>query len=808
MSTKKNKPAYKDPQAVREAQNYEFPVPSRELILSCLAEIDEPLSFEQIADSLGVTGDRDIEGIRRRLKAMERDGQLFRNRRGLYGHPDKMDMVCGTIIAHPDGFGFLAPEDNSADLFLSSREMRRVMHGDRVMGTITGVDKRGRREGAIVEVLEHRHQQVVGKFIDEDNMTFVAPGDKRLTQDISIPPENRGDAREGQIVVAEIVRYSTGRHSAVGRIVEVMGDHMAPGMEIDVAIRKFELPNIWPQDVIQEAATYGEQVSEEAKTNRKDVRSLPLVTIDGEDARDFDDAIYCERNGKGWRLLVAIADVSHYVAPDSRLDREAYKRGNSVYFPERVIPMLPEVLSNGLCSLNPDVDRLCMVCDMRIDAKGNIKGFEFYEAVMRSHARLTYNQVASMLVDDEKSLKQQYGSVLPHLEELFRLYKTLHKVRLKRGAVDFDLPENKIVFDANRKVARVIAVERNDAHRIIEECMLAANVCAAEFLLSNKIPSPFRVHAGPTEEKLTALRDFLFEFGLSLSGGLSPEASDYAAVLKQIGDWPEARLIQTVMLRSLSQAIYSPDNIGHFALAYASYAHFTSPIRRFPDLIVHRSIKYLLRKKPGRGKVRRLLESILGGKPDADMNSPMRTLSEHCSMTGRRADEAVWDVIKWLKTEYMMDRVGENFKGLITGVTNFGVFVELGEVFAEGLVHVTALGNDYYHFDPQRHCLVGERSGKQLQLGDEVLVKVLRVDLDEAKIDLELVEQVSRPKRRAQKRNNRNDKTGKKKKAHRKGKQTSASKQKSSGKQAGKKSAKKKTSKKKHRKSRGGSKRR
>lgn len=767
MSTKKNKPTYKDPQSDREARNYEFPVPSRELILACLSDADEPLSFEQIAASLKVSGDRDLEGIRRRIRAMERDGQLFRNRRGLYGHPDKMDMVCGTIIAHPDGFGFLKPDDNSADLFLSAREMRRVMHGDRVMATITGVDKRGRREGAIVEVLEHRHNQVVGQFIEEDNMTFVSPGDKRLTQDISIPPENRGDAKQGQIVVAEIVRYSTGRHSAVGRIIEVMGDHMAPGMEIDVAIRKFELPNTWPLKVTEEAGQYGTQVNEDAKADRIDIRSMPLVTIDGEDARDFDDAIYCERDGKGWRLLVAIADVSHYVAVDSALDKEAYKRGNSVYFPERVIPMLPEVLSNGLCSINPDVDRLCMVCDMRISAKGTIKDFKFYEGIMRSHARLTYTKVASMLVDNDASLRKQYASVLPHLETLYQLYDALHRVRLKRGAIDFELPENKIVFDANRKVERVTAVHRNDAHRIIEECMLAANVCAAEFLLGHKIPAPFRIHAGPTEEKLTALRDFLFEFGLSLSGGKSPKAHDYAAVLKQIGDWPEARLIQTVMLRSLSQAIYSPDNIGHFALAFDSYAHFTSPIRRYPDLIVHREIKHVLRKKQSRGKVRNLIDSILGGKPSEDLKSHMRTMSEHCSMTGRRADEAVWDVIKWLKTEYMMDRVGDNFKGLITGVTNFGIFVELGEVFAEGLVHVTALGNDYYHFDPQRHCLVGERSGKNLRLGDEVLVKVVRVDLDEAKIDLELVEQVSRTERRSTKRA---QKSGSKNKKHRKGK--------------------------------------
>lgn len=799
MSTKKNKPTYIDPQADREAQNYEFPVPSRELILECLADKDEPLSFEQIARSLNVRGDRDLEGIRRRIRAMERDGQLFRNRRGLYGHPDKMDMVCGTIIAHPDGFGFLKPEDNSADLFLSSREMRRVMHGDRVMATITGIDKRGRREGSIVEVLEHRHRQVVGQFIDEDNMTFVSPGDKRLTQDISIPPENRGGAKAGQIVVAEIVRYSTGRHSAVGRIIEVMGDHMAPGMEIDVAIRKFELPNEWPQAVIQEAGQYGTQVSEDAKMGRVDIRSLPLVTIDGEDARDFDDAIFCERDGKGWRLLVAIADVSHYVAVDSSLDKEAYKRGNSVYFPERVIPMLPEVLSNGLCSINPDVDRLCMVCDMRINAKGTIKEFKFYEGVMRSHARLTYTKVASMLVDGDDALKKKYSAVLPHLEELYKLYHVLHRVRLKRGAIDFELPENKIVFDANRKVERVTAVHRNDAHRIIEECMLAANVCAAEFLLKNKIPAPFRIHAGPTEEKLTALREFLFEFGLSLSGGKSPEASDYAAVLKHIGDWPEARLIQTVMLRSLSQAIYSPDNIGHFALAYDSYAHFTSPIRRFPDLIVHREIKHLIRKKQSRGKVRSLIDSILGGKPDADLSSHMRTMSEHCSMTGRRADEAVWDVIKWLKTEYMMDRVGDNFKGLITGVTNFGVFVELGEVFAEGLVHVTALGNDYYHFDPQRHCLVGEHSGQQLRLGDEVLVKVVRVDLDEAKIDLELVEQVSRTERGKPRRPG---KAGKQTKGHRKGKPHADKNHKKTKKKTTKKSAHKKTAKKKQRKSR------
>ena len=748
MSTKKKAPAFKDPHAAREAAKYDHPIPSREVVLECLAAVDQPLSLTELAEKLHVSGERDSESFRRRLRAMERDGQVLRNRRGLYGRADRMDMVRGSVIGHADGFGFLAPDDNGDDLFLSPREMKKVMHGDRVMGRVTGVDKRGRREGSIVEVLEHRHKQIVGRFIDEEHVTHVAPEDKRLSQDIFIPPEGRNGAKDGQIVIADIVQYPTGRNLAVGHISEVLGDHMAPGMEVDVAIRKFELPHKWPEDVLEQAKTYADTVPDDIAKQRRDIRHLPLVTIDGEDAKDFDDAVYCERDGKGWRLYVAIADVSHYVKPDSPLDVEAYKRGNSVYFPNRVIPMLPEKLSNGLCSLNPHVNRLCMVCEMRISAQGKIREFQFFEAVMHSHARLTYNKVAAMLVDNDQALREQYKEQVPHLEELYRLYKALHKVRLERGAVDFELPENRILFDNNKKVESVIAVERNDAHRLIEECMLAANVCAAEFLQQHKVPTPFRVHAGPTEEKLSDLREFLFEFGLSLSGGASPKASDYAAVLKKISDWPESRLVQTVMLRSLSQAIYSPDNIGHFALSFASYAHFTSPIRRYPDLLVHRAIKSLVKQKQSRGKVRNAIDKILGKRPGADdLTGQMRSLSEHCSMTGRRADEAVWDVIRWLKTEYMMGRVGETFDGLITGVTSFGIFVEIGEVFAEGLVHVTALGNDYYHFDPQRHCLVGEHNKQQLRLGDAVTVRVVRVDLDEAKIDLELVDQRSRAER-------------------------------------------------------------
>ena len=452
------------------------------------------------------------------------------------------------------------------------------------------------------------------------------------------------------------------------------------------------------------------------------MRKIKLVTIDGEDARDFDDAVYCERNGKGWRLIVAIADVSNYVRSGSALDEEAYRRGNSVYFPQQVIPMLPEVLSNVLCSLNPHVDRLCMACEMDIGARGEIKKYRFFEAVMHSAARLTYTKVAAMLVAHDAALRREYAEVVPMLEELHGLYKVLNGARQRRGAVDFELPETKIVFDANRKIERIVPLERNDAHRLIEECMLAANVCAAELLKKHKVPAPYRIHEGPTTEKLTDLREFLFELGLSLGGGDSPQAPHYAKLLASVARRPDARLIQTVLLRSLSQALYSPDNIGHFALGYENYTHFTSPIRRYPDLLVHRAIKNILQRRPHKVSL-----------------DHAREQGEHCSMTERRADEATREVVRWLKTEYMSAHVGGEFDGIISGVTSFGVFVELNEVFVDGLIHITALGNDYYHFDPARHRLIGERTRGIYRLGDPIRIKVVRVDLDEARIDFEPV---------------------------------------------------------------------
>lgn len=746
MSTRKHRKKFVDPHADREARKYDRPIPSREAILEVLSDAGELLTAEQLAAALELRDEQDLEHFQRRLRAMVRDGQLHRNRRGHYGRVERMNLVSGTVIGHADGFGFLAPDDNSDDLFLSPRQMRKVMHGDRAMGQVVGMDSRGRREGAIVEVLERRHKTVVGRYV-EDGVGVVVPEDKRLAHDIFVSPEDANGARGGQIVEVELTRYPDGRVRAMGRIIEVLGDHMAPGMEVDVAIRKFDLPNRWSPAIDEEVIAIGREVPESAKRGRRDLRTLPLVTIDGEDARDYDDAVYCERKDKGWRLVVAIADVSFYVTPDSELDREAFERGNSVYFPDRVIPMLPEALSNNLCSLMPEVDRLAMVCDMVVTPQGRVRSYEFYEAVIRSHARLTYTKVAAMLVGKDRDLREQYEPLVPHLEQLHAVYGALHKVRLARGAVDFELPETRIVFDENRKIETIVAVERNDAHRLIEECMLAANVCAAEFLGEHKVPTPYRVHAGPTAEKLTALREFLSEFGLSLGGGAKPEAADYAHVLSQLEGRKDARLIQTVMLRSLSQAIYTPDNIGHFALAFASYAHFTSPIRRYPDLMVHRSIKDVVKKKQGRGRVKHALSRVLGATPSQESMDAVKVQSEHCSMTGRRADEAVWDVIKWLKTEYMTDRVGEVFDGVISGVTGFGLFVEIRNIYVEGLVHISSLGNDYYRFDPVKHALIGERTRQVLRLGDEVSVRVVRVDLDEARIDLELMEQKGRPRR-------------------------------------------------------------
>ncbi len=718
----------KDQHAEREAEKYDHPIPSREFILEHLAERGSPATRKQLIMELNLETDHEREAFRRRISAMVRDGQLHKNRKGTYGPIGKMELISGRVIGHKDGFGFVVPDEGGDDLFLNARQMRTVFHGDRVLARVSGLDHRGRAEAIVVEVLEHNTQQLVGRFFNESGTSFVEPSNQRISQEIFIPPENQGGATHGQMVVVAVTLQPTAHSHAVGNIVEVLGDHMAPGMEIDVAIRNHDLPYVWPDAVLDEAARFPVSVPADAIKNRVDLRALPFVTIDGEDAKDFDDAVYCAPQAKGWVLYVAIADVGYYVKPRSALDVEAYNRGNSVYFPERVIPMLPEALSNGLCSLKPEVDRLTMVCEMAISASGKITRYQFHEAVIHSHARLTYNQVYAMIEKGDVELQERYKKLVPHLQDLFDIYRTLHKARQLRGSIDFDLPETKIIFGNDKKIEKIVPLHRNDAHRLIEECMLCANICAAEFLLKHDLATLFRVHEGPTDEKLEDLRKFLGEMGLKLPGGAKPTPKDYAKLLTAIADRPDARIIQTVLLRSLSQAIYSPENKGHFGLAFDAYAHFTSPIRRYPDLVVHRHIRHILQ-----GNYKHTEDSL----------ALLEKEGEHCSTTERRADDATREVVDWLKCEFMLDKVGEEFDGAITSVTGFGFFVELKDIYVEGLVHISTLPNDYYQFDPMKQAMLGERSGRRFRLGDPVQVRVGRVDLDQRQIDFVLAEVVN-----------------------------------------------------------------
>ena len=723
MKNKKKNIRELDPFLEREREQYEHPLPSREYILQLLAEKGVPVAEEDLCAMLLITKD-EAELFARRLRAMERDGQIMRNRKNAICEVDKLDLVKGKVQGHPDGFGFLIPEDGSADLVLSAKEMHKVLHGDIVMARVCGMDRRSRREASIVEVLEQGTTRLVGRLYEEHGIQFVVAENRRISQDILVMPGERSSAKAGQVVMVEILQQPSKHAQPIGRIVEVLGNYADPGMEIEIALRKHDLPHEFPADAKRQAEKFAPQVLPADYAEREDVRKLPLVTIDGETARDFDDAVYCEPFGTGFRLVVAIADVSHYVKPGDALDKEALNRGNSVYFPRRVIPMLPEELSNGLCSINPNVERLCMVCDMQISGQGDIEKYRFYPSVMFSHARLTYNQVADMLANPQGETAQQFAAVLPHINQLYTLFQTLLQAREKRGAIDFETIETQMIFNEQGKIERIIPVVRNDAHRLIEECMLAANVSTANFLNEHKHTVLYRVHEGPTPEKLDAVREFLKEFGLQLGGGDEPQAGDYAKLLKQIKGRPDMPLLQTVMLRSLRQARYCPENTGHFGLGYDAYTHFTSPIRRYPDLLVHRAIKAVLSSKQYKPKEK------------------WEALGEHCSQTERRADDATRDVEAWLKCFYIRDHLGSVFNGTVSSVTGFGLFVALDDLYIEGLVHVSELGADYFHFDPAKHQMLGERTGKRYRLGDRVRVKVVRVDMESTKIDFVLVEDI------------------------------------------------------------------
>jgi len=718
---KVNDPFYK-----RESEKYAEPIPSRELIMQQLQEFGRPMSRNQLIDSLGVEEESKQEALGFRLRAMLRDSQLMQDRRGRYCLLERLNLQRGTIQGHPDGFGFFIPDDGGADMVLSAKEMRSAMHGDVVLAYQAGQDRRGRPEGIIHEVVEHANASVVGRFFSEHGVSFVVPDSKRLTQDISIPPESTLNAKNGQIVLVELLAFPSKRSQAIGTVIHILGEHMAPGMEIEVSILAHGLPDKWPDDIAAAVAKIPQRVDADQVKGRTDVRDLPFVTIDGEDAKDFDDAVYCcpKPNG-GYQLYVAIADVSHYVPMGSALDSEASRRGNSVYFPGKVVPMLPEALSNGICSLNPHVDRLCMVAEMAITADGKISRSRFYRAVMHSQARLTYTQVSDWLLAGHADATHE--KIFPMLTSLHDLYNILLKTRKLRGAMDFDTTETRIEFDENRKIQRIVPVIRNDAHRLIEECMLIANVATARFLEKAKIPTLYRVHPAPEEDKVIALRQFLGELGLQLSGGKKPSPKDFQRTLASIGDRPEKHLIETVMLRSLKQAQYIEANEGHFGLAYSAYTHFTSPIRRYPDLLIHRAVGHLIDNNPP--------ETFAYSEED------MSRLGKHCSSTERRADEATREVVSWLKCEYMQDKLGQVFSGKISAVTGFGIFVELDEIYVEGLVHVTSLKNDYYTFDAVKHRLVGERGGTVYRLGDKMTVLVARVDLDERKIDFELADE-------------------------------------------------------------------
>ncbi len=748
----KSRGGSQDPHREREQNKYDKPIASREHLLDLMAETGAPATREELESILRLRSPDDKEALRRRLQAMVRDGQLLKNRRGAFVIVDEQDLIRGRIIAHPNGFGFLKPDDGGDDLYLAPRDMRAVLHGDRAVVRVAGIDRRGRREGVLIEVLERANESIVGRLVVENGVSFVVPDNKRINQDVMIPEGDMGGARPNQIVVATLVQQPSRRGPPVGRVSRVLGEHLTAGMEIEVAIHAHGIPCEWPKPVREQVKGIAAEVLEEDKRDRLDMRDKPLVTIDGLDAKDFDDAVYCERRRGGWRLFVAIADVAHYVQPSSALDDEAQQRGTSVYFPGRVVPMLPEALSNGLCSLNPDVDRLCMICEMTVDAKGKIVRSKFHNGLMRSHARLTYDQVADMLYEGDQPLRKQHAALVPHLEVLDELFQVLMKSRRQRGAMEFEGRETRIEFNDDRKIDAIVPLVRNDAHKLIEECMILANIAAARALGRKKMPALYRVHEGPEPEKLEELRSYLGLRGLSLGGGAKPRAKDLAKVLAAIEGREDEAQIQVVLLRSLKQAVYQPDNQGHFGLALDEYAHFTSPIRRYPDLLVHRGLKQILASSG--------VKSFLTGGPAKAFRYSMNDmvlLGQQCSAAERRADEATRDVTNWLKCEYMSDRVGDEFDGVVSAVTSFGLFVDMTAVYVEGLVHISNLPNDYYNFDPVSQQLVGKGHGVAYSLGKKVRVKVARVDLDERKIDLDLVVDVApkaakKPRKRSRRR--------------------------------------------------------
>ncbi len=753
---KKPRITSRDPHFKRERAKYEQPIASREHLLNLVNAQQVPVAQEHIAEALGYADETRLEALRRRLQAMVRDGQLFRNRRGGYLSFDHMDLVKGYVHSHPDGFGFVTPESGGKDIFLPERQMRTLMNGDKVVLRVTSFDKqRERAEGALVSVLERAHQSLVGRYYCESGIEYVVPDDKRLVQDVLLNREVGHKANRGDIVLVRIIEYPSNHSQPIGLIERVLGQENAPGMEVTIAVNTHHIPHHWNEAVMNSMRNLSDQVTEQDKQGRRDMRQQAFVTIDGADARDFDDAVYCEPIANGFRLYVAIADVAHYVEADSALDREARNRGTSVYFPGEVIPMLPEALSNGLCSLNPDVDRLCLVCSMDINELGSIKKFDFFEAVIHSQARLIYDDVAAVLFDAEAPGKGSIAKLAGDLSNLRQVYEALARARKRRHAIEFETREVLFVYNQQRKIEAIVPSQRNQAHLLIEECMIAANICAARLLKKQKLPTLYRNHEGANTDKLPNLQEFLSSFGISL-GTENPTPTDYARIVAQARQRPEADMIQTVILRSMLQASYSPDSkVGHFGLALKDYAHFTSPIRRYPDLLVHRAIKHWIKHNNATGFGYDLAQ--------------MTALGESCSRYERRAEDATRDAADWLKCEFLQKHIGKQYSGIVAAVTNFGLFVQLDELLIDGLVHVTSLKRDYYQFDPAHHRLVGERTGRSYQLGDRLEVVVVRVNMEERKIDFDLAGASDEKPGINTRRRGKKDKTRKRDKAGKKG---------------------------------------
>ncbi|HIM08476.1 MAG TPA: ribonuclease R [Gammaproteobacteria bacterium] len=728
MSKNTKKKSKYNPKAKSESSSKrKFDLPEREAIMEVLREAGRPLARKDLAEAFIIRDPEIRRALGHRLKAMTRDGQLIRNRRGSYGLIEKMDLIKGRVIGHPDGYGFVVPDEGGKDLFLSARQMRTILNGDRVLVRQVSVDKRGKREGSLVEVLERANHQLVGRYLEDKGVAYVIPDNKRISQNLLIPPNKKNKAKYGQYVVVEIIHQPEKHRQAIGKILSIIGDDLEGSMAVDLAMRSYELPFEWPDAVEKEIEGLNNKIVLDDLDNRKDIRELPLVTIDGADARDFDDAVYCEKEGNGWKLLVAIADVSHYVKKQNSLDDEARLRGTSVYFPDRVIPMLPEILSNGLCSLKPDVERYSLVCELNLDAKGKVKRTTFFKGLIKSSARLTYDEMQSIVVDKDDDARNKRGELVTHLDDLFQLYQLLHAERKKNGLIDFSSMESRFEFDDEGNIAAIHQVDRNEAHRLIEEMMLAANVAAGEFLQENDIFCMYRIHETPKVEKLENVRTLLSQLGLSLGGGEEPTSKDYAVLMKVIREREDTEMLETILLRSMPLAAYSIVNEGHFGLGFATYAHFTSPIRRYPDLMVHRAIEHITN-----GNTSETFQYSL---------QEMLELAEHCSMTERRAEEASRDAVQRLKCAFMKDKVGEVFEGMVSSVTAFGLFVVLDDIHIEGLIHISNLPVDYYHHDAITHTLRGERGGTVFKLGQRLKVLLTRVDLDERKIDFELQEE-------------------------------------------------------------------